>query len=262
MRIASIQIRTPEGVSFSLPLAGPVTRFIAWLIDILLIGAAAGAFSQAVRVTGFLSIDAMFALEVLSYFVISVGYAIFFEWMWHGQTPGKRALGMRVLDAGGLRLQFSQIAVRNLLRFLDCLPILYLIGGAAMLLSARSQRLGDLVANTIVIRQRRFAAPGLEALKLDQKFNSFLSMPHLAGRLRQQVSPELTQIALEALMRRGQFSPDARLELFREIAERFRALVKFPDEISASLTDERYVHNALEVVMTKGNLRTSRRIAV
>jgi hypothetical protein len=80
--------------------------------------------------------------------------------------------------------------------------------------------------------------------------------------LRQNLTPELTQIALDAVMRRDQFTPEARVEVFREIADRLRTLVKFPDEVTAPLTDERYVRNALEIVMMKGNLRPAKRVAV
>ena len=74
------------------------------------------------------------------------------EWYWRGQTVGKRVLKLRVMDEQALRLEFSQIVVRNLLRFVDFLPGLYLVGGTACVLSRRFQRLGDLAANTIVVR--------------------------------------------------------------------------------------------------------------
>ena len=250
-----LAIETPDGVRFSLPLAGPASRFLAWFIDATAIGAACGIVGRLISILGVVSIDVMMMLSIISYFVVSVGYGIAFEWIWRGQTPGKRALGLRVLDASGQKLQFSQIAIRNLMRFLDALPALYLAGGTSMILTRRYQRLGDLVANTIVIRRRAFSIPDLANVDRGEKFNSFLEVPHLAARLRQQVSPELAQIAYEALLRRDELTAETRIEVFSQVADRFRSIVKFPDELTVTLTDERYVRNALQVVTTKGNLR-------
>lgn len=250
-----LAIETPEGVRFSLPLAGPANRFLAWFIDTMAIGAACSSLSALFQILGAISADVMAMLTVISYFVIWAGYGIAFEWIWRGQTPGKRVLGLRVLDASGQKLQFSQIAIRNLMRSVDALPVLYLTGGASMILTRRYQRLGDLAANTIVIRRRRLCVPDLTGTDREEKFNSFFEVPHLAARLRQQVSPELAQIAYEALLRRDELAPETRIEVLHRIAHRFRETVKFPDELTASLTDERYVRNALQVVTAKGNLR-------
>src|SRR5208282_5919250 len=98
-----------------------------------------------------------FALSVISYFTISIGYGIFFEWSWRGQTVGKKLFRLRVADAEGMRLQFNQIVVRNLLRFVDALPAFYFVGGLTCWLNSKCQRLGDLAANTIVLRAPRIA---------------------------------------------------------------------------------------------------------
>ena len=73
-----------------------------------------------------------FLLPIL-YFVVWIGYGILFEWFWRGQTPGKRLFRLRVMDVNGLRLQFHQILMRNLLRAVDSLPACYLVGGLACL---------------------------------------------------------------------------------------------------------------------------------
>ncbi len=252
---AAVVIETPEGVRFALPLAGVIARFLALVIDTLAIIAIGSAVDKIATLIGAFSFDSMAAFSVLAYFVITIGYGIFFEWVWHGQTPGKRVLSLRVMDANGLKLQVSQIAVRNLLRALDSLPALYLVGGVAALVSRRHQRLGDMVANTIVIEQRRLAIPDLLRLNLDDKFNSLTSIPHLAARLRQQIPPDLVEVSYQALLRRNELSPAVKLEIFRQLADRFRALVKFPDEITAALTDERYVRNALQIAITSGATR-------
>jgi uncharacterized RDD family membrane protein YckC len=244
-----IPIETPEGIRFSLPLAGPISRFLAWLIDALLIGIAISLSGHLLQVIGVFNKDLMIGFTLVTSFIVATGYGMIFEWIWHGQTPGKRALGLRVMDVGGLKLQFSQVAIRNLMRILDALPLLYLVGGTAVLLSRQAQRLGDMVANTTVIKQRRSFPLDLARINVHEQFNSFLEVPHLAARLRQKTSPELAQIAFQALRRRDELTPETRIKVFRELADRFRADVKFPDEITGTLTDERYVHNALQVVL-------------
>jgi uncharacterized RDD family membrane protein YckC len=248
IREREVAIETPEGVRFALPLAGPGTRFLAWLIDAAAIGAAVSFIGKVTPIVAAVSADWVVAISVISFFAISMGYGMTLEWFWRGQTLGKRVLGLRVVDAGGLKLEFSQIAIRNLLRLVDAIPLLYLVGGAAVLLTRDAQRLGDLAANTIVIRHRRHlqfdasrAAP--------EKFNTLLEYPHLAARLRQKVSPELLAIAYGALARRGELDPGARIEVFRRTAAELRALVIFPEEAIATLTDERYVRAAVDVAM-------------
>jgi hypothetical protein len=125
--------------------------------------------------------------------MISVGYGIFFEWFWGGRTPGKRIMHLRVVDAHGLKLEPSQVVMRNLLRFVDAIPAFYLVGGAAMLLSRDAQRLGDMAANTAVIRERRLAPVDAAMLAMG-KYNSLLDYPHLVTRLRQRASPALVGV--------------------------------------------------------------------
>ena len=184
---------------------------------------------------------------MLAYFVVSIGYGAATEWYWRGQTVGKRLLHLRVMDEQGLRLQPSQIVVRNVLRAIDMLPAFYLVGGVACLISPRAQRLGDFAANTIVVRHPELLEPDIDQL-LTGKFNSFRDYPHLAARLRQRVSPQEAGIALRALLRRDELDPGARVELFGEIAAHFRAIVEFPEEATFGLTDEQYVRNAAEVI--------------
>jgi hypothetical protein len=160
---------------------------------------------------------------------------------------GKRLLHLRVMDEQGLKLQFSQVVIRNLLRIVDSLPALYLVGGIASLTSRKCQRLGDLAAGTIVIRTPKVHLPDLEQLGTE-KFNSLAAYPHLVARLRQKVSREEGAIALRALIRREELDPTARLELFRELATLFRSQVAFPGEAVDGVSDERYVRNVVELL--------------
>src|SRR5436309_3134558 len=243
----TLLIKTPEGIEFSLLLAGPVTRFLAWAVDMACIAAMSSVAGWLLGLLGLVSVDFARALVVLAYFVIQIGYGIVMEWFWRGQTIGKRLLRLRVMDAQGVRLQFSQIVIRNLLRFVDLLPAFYLVGGIACLISRRAQRLGDFAANTIVARNPKVKEPDLDQL-LAGKYNSLRQYPHLSARLRQRVSPTEARVALQALLRRDELDAGARVELFEEIAAHFRSLVEFPPEATEGITDEQYARNVVDVL--------------
>jgi uncharacterized RDD family membrane protein YckC len=246
----TLKIRTPEGVEFALPLAGPVSRMLAYTLDLLVVMTIGTVARQILAPLGFFGKDFSDAIRILAYFVISLVYMMLAEWLWRGQTVGKRLLRLRVVDAAGLRLEPSQVIVRNLMRFLDALPGLYLLGGITCLVSRHRQRLGDLAAGTVVIRAPKLERPDLDQL-LGGKYNSLAEIRHLAARLRQKVRPEIGAIALEALLRRDEIEPGARLALFGEMAEYFRGLVEYPAEVVEQLSDEQYVRNVLEVLFRK-----------
>ncbi len=222
-------------------------RCLAWIIDLACIGAILTILGTLLGSLRLISADFARALSVLGYFAISIGYGIGMEWHWRGQTLGKRLLRLRVMDASGLRLHFSQIAIRNLLRVVDMLPAFYMVGGMACLISQRAQRLGDFAANTIVVVQPRYAEPALDQL-LAGKYNSLRDHPHLAARLRQRVSPAEARVALQALLRREDFAPAHRVELFADLGRHFRSLVAFPPDALEGISDEQYVRNVVDVV--------------
>ena len=243
----SLIIQTPEGIEFSLALAGPVTRFLSWSVDLLVILAANKLLNVVFGLVGIISRDIAAAGAIMGYFAVSIGYGIVLEWYWHGQTLGKRLLRLRVTDVHGLHLQFSQVVIRNLLRFVDSLPAFYLIGGLSCLVNHRAQRLGDFVANTIVVHNPRRDAPDLAQL-MAGKYNSFRRYPHLEARLRQHVSPAAARIALQALVRRDEFEPVARIALFRDIVSYYASIVSFPPEATDGMSDEQYIRNVVDAL--------------
>jgi uncharacterized RDD family membrane protein YckC len=247
MRTSTLLIRTPEGIVFSQLLAGPVTRFLAWFIDLLCVGALLMVLGKFLILLQLVSENFAGAVYALGYFAISIGYGIICEWWWRGQTVGKKLFRLRVVDAEGLRLQFNQIVTRNLLRFVDSLPAFYFVGGVTCWLNSKCQRLGDIAANTIVVRNPRITEPDLDQL-LAGKYNSLRAYPHLAARLRQRVTPAEAGIALQALLRRDEFDPYARIELFADLAAHFRAKVDFPAEAIEGIADEQYLRNVVDVV--------------
>lgn len=243
----ALKIRTPEGIAFSFQLAGPVVRCLAWIIDFLVIIVSIMVLSMLGQAAGFIDQDLAQAISIIGYFVISVGYGVLFEWIWRGQTLGKRLLRLRVMDAQGLRLQFHQVLLRNLMRFVDSLPALYLVGGLASFFSRRAQRLGDLAASTVVVYNPKPAEPDLDQL-LAGKFNSLRQHPHLEARLRQRVSPDQARLALQAIIRRDELDPAPRVALFSELAEHFKSIVTFPPEIVEAMPDEQYVRNVVDIL--------------
>ena len=100
---------------------------------------------------------------IIALFLIFAGYFVFFEWLWNGQTPGKRFLKLRVIREDGRPITLWEALARNLLRIFDAIPgfilPVYSIGLIAIFMSGRDQRVGDMFAGTVVIRERTDEAP-------------------------------------------------------------------------------------------------------
>ncbi len=240
-------IRSPEGMRFNLELAGPFARLFAWLIDAAIIQAASAVVGKAMMIAQTVSPDLAAGLYLILVFVITFGYSVAMEWFNRGQTVGKSALGLQVVDEDGLPLSFSQVFIRNVLRIVDTLPVLYLVGGVSVFVSRRAQRLGDIAARTIVIRNRKPEELDFkQAIKV--KYNSLRGFARSAALLRQQVGPEKAGLALEALLRRDSLDDGARVNLFRQIRRDFEDCAAFPEEATLSLSDEQYVRNAVEIL--------------
>jgi uncharacterized membrane protein SpoIIM required for sporulation/uncharacterized RDD family membrane protein YckC len=158
-----LEMETPEHVAIGFDLAGPGSRFAAFLIDgiivtVALIGLLIAMLMLALVVPAPVGM-VTFAVGMLLAFALFWGYFVFFEGFREGQTPGKRRLGLRVVQDGGYPLTLRGAAVRNLLRIVDIQPLpSWLLGGAFIMLHPRAQRLGDIAAGTIVVRERRTAA--------------------------------------------------------------------------------------------------------
>jgi len=247
VKLNELVIQTPEGVSFSILLASPVIRFMAWLIDLFCILLLMKAVGMAAKFIMILGPDAVQVFQIISGFVISIGYAIALEWYWRGQTIGKRLFRLRVMDEEGLKLNFSQVVMRNLLRLFDMLPAIYLVGGVAAAISRKGQRLGDIAAGTVVVRNPKIPRPDLEQV-LSGKFNSLRSYPHLAARLRQRINPEEANLGLQALLRRDGMEDAQRRLLFEEIADFYREKVTFPQEAVLGQSAEQYVRNIVDIL--------------
>lgn len=140
-------IATPEGIELKLRLAGPVPRALAWSIDLAVRGAILIAIGMIAGVLQKFGV----AIMLLSAFFLEWLYPAWFEVAWGGATPGKRALGIMVLNDDGTPVRWPAALTRNLLRAVDFLPLLYFTGFAAMVMNRDFKRLGDLAANTLVV---------------------------------------------------------------------------------------------------------------
>jgi uncharacterized RDD family membrane protein YckC len=162
-------IETPERVPLHFALASIGNRFLACALD-----HAIQVFTLVIVVIGFTLIANysslgeqlssapkwVKAILIIVVFLISSGYFAFFEWVWNGQTPGKRILKLRVIREDGRPVTFWEAAVRNLVRSVDMMPLpFYSIGLIAVFVSSSDQRVGDMVAGTVVVREREAEAP-------------------------------------------------------------------------------------------------------
>ena len=162
-----VLIDTPENLTLDAEVAGIGSRFMAALVDYLIM--LAMMFLLAILVRGAIrdinNPELTLALLVIAQFVIFVFYHLLFEFVWNGQTPGKRYLGLRVTQVNGMPLTVSGLLIRNFVRLFDFLPFFYGVGLLALFATKHTQRLGDLAARTIVIRER--AQISLQTIKED-----------------------------------------------------------------------------------------------
>jgi len=145
------EVETPEGVALQLRCAGVVPRALAWLLDLIVRVAGIAAVSAVLGLLGGAGAGAGLVLMFLVYWA----YPIVFEVWRDGQTPGKRAFGLKVVSDNGTPVTWLPSVVRNLLRTVDMLPALYGFGVASCLLDNAGRRLGDHVAGTVVIYAER-----------------------------------------------------------------------------------------------------------
>jgi len=161
-----LTVETPENIELRLPLAGFGPRFLALVVDSLLqtvgfVLVAILSVALAVVIAPAAESGAVWLLIfiLMGVVLVMLGYFVVFEVIWNGQTPGKRLTGIRVVKRGGLPLTFTDSLLRNLVRLVDYLPSYGLIGLVSFFVSRNQQRLGDLVADTVVTREFKHGLP-------------------------------------------------------------------------------------------------------
>ena len=212
-----LSIETPEQIKINYSIAGIGSRFYAALIDIVVMTLIAfiGAYITIRAITG---LDERFgnwlaAIAGVATFALLWGYYIVFELTTNGQSPGKRALGLRVIKVHGYPISFSDSAIRNLVRIVDFLPFFYGAGLLAMLLNKNWQRLGDLAAGTLVVKENTKVSPNSVRTPTIRK-STFVYADWI--QLEQLTDAELVSIR-EYLSRRGILPRLRRLQLVRAI---------------------------------------------
>lgn len=216
-------MRTAEAIAVHYELAGLGSRFLAlcidmalqWAVLIAVVVAFALLAAPIARAVALVHLDktayivALTALG-LAIFALLFGYFIVFELVWNGQTPGKRALGIRVVRDAGLPVDAGAAVIRNVVRVAEALLGFYVISGFVMLLSPENKRPGDFAAGTIVVRDRPDALPVLDAMLFDE--------PQRDDGL----DAEDHALIAQFLARRETLEPRAAGEIAARIAERVR----------------------------------------
>jgi uncharacterized RDD family membrane protein YckC len=230
----TLDVRTPESIAFSYELAGVGSRFLAVMIDM-----AAQIGLLALIVWGLFLIgiahlttlthtggDVRFVHNVAAgvvifvIFIIFFGYFILFEAFWSGQTPGKRALGIRVVRDGGYPIDLTAVLVRNLIRVGELALGFYAVAAASALLSKENKRIGDYAAGTIVVRESKMTEPDFAA-------NAANAEPVYAPTAY--ATGEERALIKRFLERREELTPERRAELASSIAARMRA--RLPEDL-------------------------------
>ncbi len=157
----TLAIQTPENVAFGYQVAGIGSRFMASLLDTLLIVVLqiVGVVVMALIISALKEAPPQLYAWIIAIFGIVLalfygGYYVFFEMLWNGQSPGKRWVGLRVIRTNGTPITLSEALIRNLVRIVDFLPAAYGVGVVTMFIDKRSRRLGDLAAGTLVVQDR------------------------------------------------------------------------------------------------------------
>ncbi|GIK57529.1 MAG: RDD family protein [Chloroflexi bacterium] len=152
-----LNIDTPENVIFGYEVVGIGSRFMAALLDslIIIILELLVLFGMQIffRILDEQIGNVFLAIYILLAFVLLGSYYIFFEMRWNGSSPGKRAVKLRVIRRDGTPITLSESIIRNLVRLVDFLPFAYGLGVITMFVDGQARRLGDLAAGTLVVRE-------------------------------------------------------------------------------------------------------------
>jgi len=213
-----IVVRTPEHLEVSYELAGAGTRAAAYVIDIILMMAVMSLCQNLVAaiLTSLpmsLQVYAAALLGIL-YFIAINAYFIVFELLWAGQTPGKRMVGIRVVKTGGYALRFPDSLLRNLLRAVDFLPLFYGVGLLSLLLTRHCQRVGDIIAGTLVVYQERNRADAI----LSTTVTGNSAMPLAMVKLRA-IPADVVETCDEFLRTKDQLTPKYRQQFANDLLD-------------------------------------------
>jgi len=232
----TLTIQTPEHVGFQYTIAGLGTRIMAFLLDtairvlfalfIFVVILIVSKWFPALFPSGMrnLSRNWIIAMGILVYGFLDLGYFLFFEALWSGQTPGKRSLKLRVIRMDGQPIGWLESAIRNILRAVDILSGVYPVGLIVMFFSSRSQRIGDYAAGTVVVIERGSRVP-MDRTRL--RSGAKIHIPDVEHNISTLASDEYRLIRT-FLDRRQEMDPTHRIQLAGDLTRRLRERWKLP----------------------------------
>lgn len=254
-----------------MPIAGIGSRFIALLVDYLIWTAAfialfilGAILLPALHVFGGVSANWVIGIFFLIVFLFQWGYFALFEAFGNGRTPGKRVMKIHVIHKSGRAITFVESLGRNLVRFVDYLPSFYVVGVVAMFLNRQNQRLGDMVAGTLVVRDREIESPhwgelGTRTITAAAfAAPSALTPPHMSVVLSASNLARLSAGDLEILERFFSRRLDLTLSTRAAIAERIANAIRsksgleIPPGVSVETFLEAVAHQMREVARMEG----------
>lgn len=244
-----LEVETPDHVVLRYDLAGAGNRGFAAVVDFVLASVIvltavvilqwAGAYGQG-------NAYVLGGLTVIVTLVLIWAYFILLEWLWNGQTIGKRAFKLRVINEDGSPAQFTAVLIRNLLRLVDFIPAFYGVGVLVIVLSPKSQRLGDLAAGTYVVRAPR---PQVD-------WFSLRTVTQLgAGRTAEtrRMPGEAQRLVREFVARESQLAPTERARIAAVIAAKLRSYTV--EEVGEELDDLALIHAIARSLRATAELR-------
>ncbi len=265
-----LNIDTPELVTIEMPLAGIGSRFIALLIDMLLWFAGllvlillAVIFLPAIHAASQISEKWAIAIVIFIVFLFNWGYFTLFEAFWNGQTPGKRIAKIRVIQQTGRPIGIFESMARNFIRYIDQIPSFYVVGVIAMFVTRQHQRLGDLAAGTLVVRDRATESPlWNEAGSRTFTAASFtaqsaLPEPHSLVTLPAAAIAKLASSDLEVLESFFSRRLDMPLDVRQNLADRIAAALRAKSGMEAppGISNETFLEAAARDLRDQARLR-------
>lgn len=226
-------VQAPEQIAFEYEVAGIGSRALAYAIDLAI---RTGVPLLAFVVCTLANVDLLSALRqpgvavvvLLSVYVYFLGYYVLFETLNRGQSPGKQLLRLRVVGANGVSVDLYGSMIRNILRLIDQLPIAYTVGILVMFANRRAQRIGDLVAGSIVVKEQHTGLYRIRQLGYGLAEPAAAAFPGCP-----QMSTAEYEILHDYLTRRTHFTPEARQQLGRMLFDRL--LPRQPDAVREQL---------------------------
>lgn len=240
-----VVVTTPEHVHIRLEPGGLGSRFLALLIDFIVPAAASATIGGILGKVVPAGVAA--AVQVTLQFALGFSWHIWFETRRQGQTPGKRLMKLRVVDARGLPVSLHQSLVRNIVRVVDFLPLFYGFGALTALNTKTRSRLGDVIADTLVIREAQPLAWS-NRLAAQRRYNT-LRTPRMMRLARQRITLEERELLLTLCLRAERLLPDARYDLFEEVAAVYRRKLGLEEE---AMSGENLVRDLTAVLFETG----------